>query len=133
MYLTFQDVDVEIRKSVLCWAVQVLQSIATEKNMEERMLMIDRIEEFLKKLDKSVKDIDMTIRHQQKAIDSLRAVRIQLVQNLSAFRDKDDEIIHVEASEEVTEGCVATIKTTGKRCGNRVTDSEDLCGIHKKR
>jgi hypothetical protein len=139
LYLTLEDVEVERQNDVLCWAVYVLQSIAGKRDIDDRLHMIEELDLFLGGLDKSVKEIDMVIRQQNKAISAMRDMKASLIRKIESFREArgeengdGDAIEHVEDDEDEG-GCEAILKTTGKKCGRKVVGGGVKCGVHTAR
>jgi hypothetical protein len=138
LYLTLEDVEAERQKDVLCWAVYVLQSIAGKRDIDDRLHMIEELDLFLGGLDKSVKEIDMVIRQQNKAISAMRDMKAALIRKIESFREArgedrgGDTIEHLDGDEDEG-GCEAILKTTGKKCGRRVMGESLRCGVHTAR
>ena len=137
MYITFQDMTTEMKHRVLSWSVRVLQSISLEKNLDEKIKMVEAIDALLVSLEKSIKKIDGAIRIQSRAVDAMKEVRAELLQKVTTFRkggdveDGGDSIEHVEdESEEYVGGCVSMLKKTGKRCNRVIVSGSDKCGLH---
>ena len=137
VYINFTDIDVNMHVEVVCWAVHVLQSIAIKGDIDERLHMIEEIDIFLESLDISVREIDGVIRQQTKALSALRDMKSNLIRKIQGFResrgddDENDEIEHVEDSD--GGGCEALLKTTGKKCGRKVSAGSWKCGVHAER
>jgi hypothetical protein len=142
LYLTLEDVEVEKQKDVLCWGVYVLQSIAGKRDIDDRLHMIEELDLFLGGLDKSVKEIDVVIRQQNKAISAMRDMKAALIRKIESFREArmdgggeqgvGDAIEHLDGDDEET-GCEAILKTTGKKCGRKVSGGGVRCGVHSVR
>ena len=135
MYITFQDMTTEMKHRVLSWSVRVLQSIALEKNLDEKIKMVDAIDALLVSLEKSIKKIDGAIRIQSKAVDVMKEIRAELLQKVTTFRkggdiEDDNSIEHVDEIDDSTGVCIATLKKTGKRCNRVIVSGSDKCGLH---
>jgi len=136
LYLTFQDMSLELRKEVICWAVQSLLAIVGEVDQSSRNLMLENIELFLAGIDSSVKEIDNVIRGQVKVIEGMRQVKSSIIQKISAYRECDGDNIEIinddipVSEDSTTGGCVTILKTTGLSCGKSVYLSTNKCKHH---
>ena len=133
MCMTFQDLTDETKRMALCWAVRVLQSIAIETNLDEKIKMINGLNDLLRSLERSVKKIDIVIRMETKTLEAMREVRNELIHKITAFRkggeivdDEEDLVIH---EVEMDAGCNSILKKTGTQCG-RTISTEGKCKIH---
>lgn len=126
LYLSLQDMDGELQKEVLCWAIRTLLAVVGEANQDERQKMIDQIELLLAGLNNSVREIDNVIRAQMKSVEGLKEIRAGLVKSTSAFRRGN-----LNEEEEEEEGCDAILKSTGNRCNKKAADGSARCGNHK--
>ena len=124
LYLSFQDTDGSHQGQLLCWAIRALVA-AVRDTKGEVSVEVDRIEKALNDIQESVKEMDDIIKAQLKSVESMRSIKMGILQKIMDFR--------VEANMGVTdEGCVATVKSTGLRCGRKVADG-DRCSNHKPR
>jgi hypothetical protein len=142
MYITFQNMDGETKRKTLCWAVRVLQSIALEKNIDEKLKMINEVDSLLTSLERSIKKIDGVIRFHVKTMDATKEIRNELIQKIAAFKRggevlegaEEDTIEHIEDDMDSGEGnCVSILKKTGKRCNRLAVSGSDKCGLHMER
>ena len=157
MYLTFQHTEESQRSKILCWAVRVLQSIAVEKNFNDRQHMIDRIELFLNSFNREIKSMDCNIKTLMKSIDGFKKIRNDLVKKITNFRNNDtisddggavadngsegdiDIIEHVDdnsvtVTEITTEDTICSaIRKDGGRCKSKRAINSELCKYHGRR
>lgn len=135
LFISFQNIDDINRKEMVCWALRTISVISGEKNNDERLHMVDRIEEFLQNMELHMKGIDSTIRLQMKVIDGLRETYNNLLKEIIGFRDKKEkkteEIIEHVMDETNLTGCDA-IQKNGIRCGKNASDGGRFCKIHRK-
>lgn len=136
LYLSFNDIDMDLRKDILCWAVRVLQSIGNESNVDTKKKMIDGIENFLIQMDKSVEDITTAIGLHKKTTKSLKLARANIVARIIAYRTGSIEKVDVSSDEEddgsSEGGCTAIIKKTGSSCGKKPVEGGEMCTYHSR-
>ena len=128
LFLTFQDMPVEVQRDLICWGVHVMAEFVSVATEDEHQAVLTQIETFLAAITASVRDVDGVIRVQQKAVDDLRRVRGEMMRAVLDFRAGRGEV--VEDSEDEGDGCVAIVKATGVRCGRKVAEG-DRCGNHR--
>lgn len=139
LYLTFCDLAVDYHAKLLSWGIRALMSAVHDTN-EEVTMEVHRIEELLEEIITSVKDIDGMIKTHTKMIDSLRGMKVTVMQKIMDFRggsgggsggvkstDDTDVIQTVEA------GCVSVNKALGIRCGKPVVAGMTKCKHHMPR
>lgn len=135
MYLTFQHVNDSQRSDILCWAIRVLQSIAVEKNTDDRQHMIERLELFLNSFNREIKGMDCTIKSLLKNVDAFKKIRNDMMVKITKFRNNDVEDEGIEAVDSESEqegGCTTIIKATGQPCGKPAVFGEK-CRNHAPR
>jgi hypothetical protein len=133
LYLSFQDIPVEMQREALCWGIRVLVSLIGEQDDAVRAAMFSNIDAFVASVETSVKEIDGAIRLQMKAVEGLRDVRRGLVGRLTAYKSGAAvDAVPGDTIEVEEEGCSAIVKATGTRCCRRVVDGE-RCGNHRIR
>lgn len=128
LYMSLQDMAVDMQREMLCWAVRVLTAAVGERNDSVREAMLENIDTLVAGVEGSVKELDAVIRAQMKSVESLREVRRGLLGRVMAYKSGAGE----EVIEHEEEGCSAILKATGVRCGRRVVDGE-RCGNHRLR
>jgi len=134
IYLTFQDMEQIQKKDILCWAIQALLAVVGEADQGERLQMLETIDHLLNGISASVKDIDLAIRSQVKALESTRQARSGILHKLASFKEgvddgeEGDTVEHVEE-----EGCVTIMKASGVRCGKTVLKGTTKCRHHTSR
>jgi len=132
LYLSFQDIPVEMQREALCWGIRVLVSLMGEQDDAVRESMFENIDAFVASVETSVKEIDGAIRLQMKAVEGLRDVRRGLIGRLTAYKS-GSTLEGIDDTVEMGEdGCSSIVKATGARCGRRVVDGE-RCGNHRVR
>jgi hypothetical protein len=134
MYLTFQHTEDTQRSEILCWAVRVLQSIAIEKNADDRQHMIERLEVFLNSFNHEIKSMDCNIKSLMKNVDAFKKIRNDMMQKITKFRNNEviDDDVEEENEIEQEGGCTTIMKATGQKCGKPVTVGEK-CRNHAPR
>ena len=145
MCISFQHVDESMRGEILCWAVRVLQAIAVEKNGDDRQIMIEKLDIFLKSLQQEVMGMDVNIRQVLKTVEAFKKVRNTLLEKITKFStigtvdeaDMDDKIEHIVEDTEIEEKPATRdmircefIKKDGKRCQIKRVDGAEFCKIH---
>jgi hypothetical protein len=134
IYISFQNIDDEHRRNILCCAVSTLISFVGEISVLSNTHMDDDIEPFLVNLRNSIKDIDNAIRTQTKAVDMLKQIRSVLAERVESFR-KETTIYDVtddDANDEelVVGKCITIMKSTGEPCGKPVLKGFQKCKSH---
>jgi len=135
LFLTFMDMELEVKKDILCWAIHALMAIVGESDHAARNKMLENIEEFMESVHGSVKELDKVILSQVKTLEATRQVRSGILHKLTGFREGNDgtvpAITHVEDDGVVDDGgCVSILKSTGLRCGKVVTSGRTKCRNH---
>jgi hypothetical protein len=136
IYLTFQNMDNEMKKEILCWAIHSLLAIIGEADQDARIKMLETIDNLLDGINSSVKELDGVIRTQIKALEGLRLARSGIIHKLSSFREGkhvDDADVEEEDVPETVGGCVTILKSTGSPCGRSVLDKSNKCKQHTSR
>jgi DNA-binding protein Fis len=135
LFLSFQNIDDGVRQDMLCWALRTLSDISVGKTDNERIQMIERIEEFLNRLELQLKGLDKTIQMQNNVVKSLAEVYNNLLKEIMNFRnggeEKKEETIELIEVETPRSGCDA-IQKNGVRCGKRSIEGTTFCKIHTK-
>lgn len=138
LYLSFNDIDVEMRRDILCWGIRVLQSIGKEQNTDEKDKMIEGIETFLKEMDKSISDISKVITQNNKTTLALKQTRANIIARITAYRAGNIEKVELtsgdieEDDDSSEDGCNAVIKKTGSICGKKLIEGGDKCAYHSR-
>ena len=132
IYLTFMDMETELQKEVLCWAIHALLAVVGEADQGARNQLLENIDQFLEGINSSVKDLDGVIRMQIKTLETTRQVRSGIIHKVSSFREgkqeEDDTIEHDE-----DEGCIAILKASGEKCGKQIVNGTEKCRHHAPR
>jgi len=124
LYLSFQDTEAHYHGQLLCWAIRALVA-AVRDTKGEVTVEVERIEKALNDIQDSVKEMDDIIKAQLKSVESMRSIKMGILQKIMDFRVG----ANMGAPDE---GCVALVKATGLRCGRKVADG-DRCSNHKPR
>ena len=130
LFLTFQDLTQESQKDILCWGLHVLTEFVGEKNDAVRQAMLNNMDEFLDTMLVSVKDIDVVIRDQMKAVTAMKEVRAKILKSVAVFRGQE-EVVETKPTLADDSRCIA-LKADGNRCLNRRGADSDCCKTHKK-
>ncbi len=129
LYLSFVDMEKEYQSQILCWGVRVLMTAVRDVGVE-RSLEAEQVDELLTEIAGTVKEVDGMIRTHAKMIETLRTMKGTVLQKIANFKQgvaaEEGDVLVPD------EGCVAIVKTTGERCGKKVTDG-DRCGNHRVR
>ena len=126
LYVSFCDIDTELHKEILCWAVRTLIS-AVHEDREETSMEVERVEEVLTDICTSLKEVDGMVKMHQKMIEGLRGMKSGILQKISDFRGEPEDVISHDG------GCVTVVKSTGTRCGKPVFNNGAKCRHHTSR
>jgi hypothetical protein len=135
LFLTFMDMDSDLKKDILCWAIHAMMAIIGESDHAARNQLLENIDQFMEDVNASVKDLDKVITSQIKTLEATRQIRSGIIHKLTAFREgKSDTaeitITHVEDEVLSDSGCITVLKSTGLRCGKTVLNGRAKCRHH---
>ena len=128
LYISFHDIGDEFHRQLLCNGVRALIAVVNEMKEENRSDMIQQYDEIVAEVTKSAKEIDLVIRSQVKAIDSLRQIKASLLDKITV-QPKEDSAENVEECG----GCIVVLKATGKPCGKPAWSGGVKCKLHTTR
>lgn len=137
IYLTFMDMGAEMQKEVLCWAIHAMVAVVGEADQGARNQLLENIDQFLEGINASVKELDVVIRMQIKALEATRQARSGIIHKLSSFREGkqtedeiDDNIDHIIGG---NDSCITILKASGTKCGKPVLNNTEKCRHHAPR
>lgn len=137
IYLTFMDMESDMQKELLCWAIHALIAVVGEADQGARNQLLENIDQFLEGINASVKELDVVIRMQIKALEATRQARSGIIHKVSSFRegkqddnDVDDTIDPIIVGDD---GCITVLKATGSKCGKPVLNNTEKCRHHTSR
>lgn len=122
LFLTFQDLSSAAQQELICWAVHVLAEFVDPTTSNDSLSHY--VESLLDALNSAVRDIDGILISKAKALADLRGIRERIMLSILEFRKGRGEEVTAE------DGCSATVKATGLRCGRRVVE-DGRCGNHR--
>jgi predicted nuclease with TOPRIM domain len=139
LYLTFEDLEDEMRGYVLCLAVRTIITLVSGYSELEKDVMIDNIELFLKEVEETVKDLNSLAIQCKKMNESILKLRMKLIEKINKFQSltetpdtvEMEEIIEVDESIESTTRCKGSTKN-GARCKFSCTMNSEYCQKHSK-
>jgi hypothetical protein len=138
LYLSFMDIPQEQHAMILCWGVHALMA-AVNETRESVSYDAEQINELLDEICRSLKEVDAMVKTHQKMIETLRVMKVGILNKITTFRggapvapavvavDEGDVIIH-----EGGEGCISILKATGNPCGKPVVPGGLKCRHHTK-
>jgi TolA-binding protein len=135
MYISMEGMGVEEKCRTLIWAIRVLTSIAGETDKEKQQSMILKVELFISEIEKSVKDLDTSVRLCQKTLDSMRSARESLYTRLTKYRDGSIEEADAQKMESIsveTHVKCKGVNSEGNPCGYKPTHGQEYCKRHTK-
>jgi len=132
IYLTFMDMESDLQKEVVCWAIHALLAVVGETDQGARNQLLENIDQFLEGINSSVKELDGVIRMQIKTLESTRQVRSGIIHKVSSFREgKQEDCDTIEHEEDG--GCTTIRKASGDRCGKLTISGTEKCRNHAPR
>lgn len=136
IYLSFEDIEDEQRKKIICWAINSLLAVVNEINQSSRSHMVEDIEQLLIHLSTSVKEIDNIIKSQSRVIDQMRQTRDTLLARISDFSNghvEDNKSEESSEGEEYERSCITVLRKTGRACGLPAMPGSAKCRAHTSR
>lgn len=139
LYLTFEDLEDEMRGYVLCLAVRTIITLVSGYSELEKDVMIDNIELFLKEVEETVKDLNSLAIQCKKMNESILKLRMKLIEKINKFQsltEKSDTVeieenIEVDEMVESTTRCKGSTKN-GARCKFSCNAGSEYCQKHSK-
>ncbi len=139
LYLTFEDLEDEMRGYVLCLAVRTIITLVSGYSELEKDVMIDNIGLFLKEVEETVKDLNSLAIQCKKMNESILKLRMKLIEKINKFQsltEKPDtleieENIEVDEMVESTTRCKGSTKN-GARCKFSCNYGSEYCQKHSK-
>jgi hypothetical protein len=139
LYLTFEDLEDEMRGYVLCLAVRTIITLVSGYSELEKDVMIDNIELFLKEVEETVKDLNSLAIQCKKMNESILKLRMKLIEKINKFQsltEKPDTVeieenIEVDELVESTTRCKGSTKN-GARCKFSCNAGSEYCQKHSK-
>jgi len=130
LFLTFCEINDEMRKEIILWAIRILMDILSYKTGEEKEHMVIKIESFLTSLDESMTDLDASIRALNKSAEGLKVSRDNMLLKILNYRSgKPLEPVFESA---LLDGCIYTSNTNTK-CGRKLIKGTTFCKTHVKK
>jgi HD superfamily phosphohydrolase len=130
LFLTFCEINDEMRKEIILWAIRILMDILSHKTGEEKEHMVIKIESFLTSLDESMTDLDASIRALNKSAEGLKVSRDNMLLKILNYRSgKPLEPVFESA---LLDGCIYTSNTNTK-CGRKLIKGTTFCKTHVKK
>jgi hypothetical protein len=139
LYLTFEDLEDEMRGYVLCLAVRTIITLVSGYSELEKDIMIDNIELFLKEVGETVKDLNSLAIQCKRMNESILKLRLNLIEKINKFQSlaetpepvEMEEIIEIDEPIESTTRCKGSTKN-GARCKFSCTMNSEYCQKHSK-
>ena len=85
LYLSVEKFDDELRGKAICWAVRILSTIASYSDDSDVNIM-DKIVDFYRELELSLKEADVLVKSCQKSYDHAVVMKKNLGSRLESFR-----------------------------------------------
>lgn len=86
LFLSFDRIDDGMRQEILCWAVRVLASVVSEKDMSNRDTMIEEIQRFLGGMKRTADTLDGCVKTLKGLYDTLRELKDDMLGQIHAYR-----------------------------------------------
>jgi hypothetical protein len=119
MYLSVEGFDDELRGKIICWAVRVLSTLASYSDDVDDNIM-EKVIEFIKEMDLSVKDADKVTKSCQTALDLATTMKNNLGRRLETFRVENLGSISVpNAAVDNSISIVEPLPKRGRRATNK--------------
>ena len=129
LFMSFCEINPEMRKELIIWAIRVLSDILSQKTSDDKESMIQDIESFLNGVEETVDELDASIRALKKTTESIKVSREKLIQKITNFRGgKPLE----EPIETVIESCIQKNKLN-MNCGKKCIPGTTFCKAHGKK
>lgn len=139
MYVTFEDMDDELRREMLCLAIRIITTIGADYTNIEKNMMMDKISSFTKNMVKTAKNMHSCALQCKALNDLIRDIRDELMSDIKQFRaetnyiDEDneggDDTEHISAEALGTGRCKGT-KPDGSQCRFRHIENGLYCKKH---
>lgn len=85
LYLSVEGFDDDLRGKIICWAVRVLSTLASYSDDSDGNIM-EKVVEFVREIDSSVKDADKVMKACQTSLDLATVSKNNLGRRLETFR-----------------------------------------------
>ena len=140
MYLSFEDVDDEMRGGVLCMAIRMIITLVSGYSEIEKDIMIDNIELFIKDVEDSIKDLNSLAVQCKKMNESILKLRMKLIEKINKFQSLTESAVVEEVVGEVIEHidvgennsrCKGSTRN-GAQCKFSCTPNGEYCLKHTK-
>ncbi len=139
MYVTFEDMDDDLRREMLCLAIRIITTIGADYTNMEKNMMMDKISSFTKNMMKTAKNMHSCALQCKSLNDLIRDIRDELMSDIKQFRaetnsidddtDGGDGIEHISTEPHGVGRCKGT-KPDGSQCRFRHIENGLYCKKH---
>jgi hypothetical protein len=86
LFLSFDRIDDGMRQEILCWAVRVLATVVSEKDMANRDIMVEEIQKFLAGMKRSADTLDGCVKTLKGLHATLQGLKEDMLAQIHAYR-----------------------------------------------
>jgi hypothetical protein len=86
MFLSFEKIDDEIRKEILCWAIRALVGIVSTQDHSSQDVMITEIQQFLIDMLRLVDKLDSGVKSLKGVYDLLRELKEDILARITSYK-----------------------------------------------
>lgn len=86
MFLTFEKLDDEIRKEILCWAIRALVGVVATQDQSKQDVMVTEIQQFLVDMLRAVDKFDSLVKSIKGVYDMSRELRDEILGRITTFK-----------------------------------------------
>ena len=130
LFMSFCDINPEMRAELILWALRVLSDILSQKTSDDKESMIQGIESFLVGIDDTVDELETSIRALNKTTESMKGSREKLIRKIMNFRA--GKPIEDPIDTALIEGCIQKNKLNVS-CGKKLVPGTTFCKSHAKK